>query len=491
MILALHDNIARCPDFGYGFATVQSPVWDLAGVLTATGGELVSHGGRVFFRMVSTDSRQIEPGDLYVALVGDRFDGHDFLSEVVKKGAAGVVVSRRPEKALPVPVVLVADTLRGLGDLARYRRQLLPRLKVAAITGSSGKTTVKDMLAAILSGQGAVLKTTGNFNNLVGLPLSLLPVDYRHRHAVLEMGMNRPGEIARLAEIAQPDVACITNIQPAHLEGVGSIAGVAKAKGELFAGMGKDGVLAVNLDDFRVKRIAAALPHAKVTFGRDREAMVRGLRAVSKDARGVSFTLRIAGEERRVSLRALGGHMVTNALAAAAMAHGLGLDLAAIVAGLAAYEPAAQRMQPVQLANGVTVVNDTYNANPGSTAAALKAIAAMRGKGRIVAVLGDMLELGDGSAAEHRKIGGLVARSGFDRLFACGGFAAEVAAGALGEGMRPEQVLAGAKEEAASELRRLLANGAIAAGDLILVKGSRGMRMETLVAELVTAGSVG
>lgn len=482
------DTSVHCPDFGYGFATVQSPVWDLAGVVAATKGTLLGRGAAVTFRSVSTDSRRIEPGDLYLALVGERFDGHDFLAEVVAKGAAGVVVSRRPAKLPPVPVVLVDDTLYALGELARYRRRQLPTLKVAAITGSSGKTTVKDMLAAIIDKHATTLKTTGNFNNLVGLPLSLLPVDYRHRYAVLEMGMNRPGEIARLAEIARPDVACITNVQAAHLEGVGSIAGVAAAKGELFAGMPDAGILVVNVDDFRVRRVAADLPQTQVTFGRRPEAMIRGVRPSTRNVHGVSFTLEMNGETRRVPLKALGAHNVTNALAAAAMANAFGFAIDEIVEGLASWEPAAQRLQPITLASGVIVLNDAYNANPGSTAAALKTVAAVGGKRRLVAVLGDMLELGDGSREEHRRIGELVGTLGFDRLFACGEMAGQIAEGAVSAGMQTVQAMVGSKEQALVGVCDLIADGTLSTGDIILVKGSRGMRMETLIHALADTG---
>ncbi|MDH5297472.1 MAG: UDP-N-acetylmuramoyl-tripeptide--D-alanyl-D-alanine ligase, partial [Desulfobulbaceae bacterium] len=241
---------------GYCSAAVPAAPWSISQVLLATGGRFVAGSPQARFRAISTDSRTIEAGDLFVALAGEQHDGLAFVSEAVKKGAAGIVVARVPEPLPAVPVILVEDTTRALGDLAAYRRSLMPNLKVLAITGSSGKTTVKEMVAAILEQKMKVLKTRGNFNNLIGMPLSLLPVERQHHVAVLEMGMNQAGEIARLAEIADPDIACINNVQPAHLAGFGDIDGVARAKGELFAGVKSWARLVVNLDDRRVRALA-------------------------------------------------------------------------------------------------------------------------------------------------------------------------------------------------------------------------------------------
>jgi UDP-N-acetylmuramoyl-tripeptide--D-alanyl-D-alanine ligase len=282
---------------GYGFAMAQDQAWDLGKVIEATGGRLAAGRQETVFRAVSTDSRSIEPGDLFVALRGDSFDGERFCADAVSRGAAGVVVTAAPEPPLPVPVVLVSDTLKALGDLAAFRRSLMTELKVVAITGSSGKTTVKEMVAAILSRKLRILKTMGNFNNLIGLPLSLLPVDGRQQVAILEMGMNQTGEIARMTEISDPDIACINNIQAAHLQGLNSIKGVAMAKGELFAGLKETGTLVVNLEDPLVSRLAGQYDQKQVSYGYRRQAMVRGSYIHNRGEAGVSFTLNINGEK--------------------------------------------------------------------------------------------------------------------------------------------------------------------------------------------------
>jgi len=472
---------------GYGFAT-QNPSWTLADVLLATGGRFLSGATDTVFRRVVTDSRQVEPGDLFVALPGERFDGHTFVVEAVRRGAAGVLVDRAPSSRLPAAVILVENTLRALGDLAHHRRMLMPDLKVVAVTGSSGKTTVKEMTAAILAREFQVLKTQGNFNNLVGLPLSLLPVEFHHDAAVLEMGMNRPGEIARLAEVAVPDVACITNVQEAHLAGLGTVENVARAKGELFDRMKAWGTLAVNIDDPRIRRLARKHPQNKVTFGRGRQAMVRALRPRALGEGGTSFTLTIGDWSERVRIQAIGLHNVMNALAAAACCVALGVEPESIAQGLQLYEPPEKRLEILLVAGGVRVINDTYNANPSSMLAALEAAAGLRRKGgKVVAVLGDMLELGSRSGSCHRFIGSSAAGLGFDLLMVVGEFAGEVVAGARNAGMSSKQSLRFAnKNDVVTLLTEMVASGGLKEGDVILVKGSRGMRMETVVDALRT-----
>jgi UDP-N-acetylmuramoyl-tripeptide--D-alanyl-D-alanine ligase len=337
-------QLEAATDFGYGFSTVQNPAWNLEQVVQATGGRVLNAQAGFRFRSVTTDSRLIEPGDLFLALKGEKFDGHDFLQLAVQKGAVGLVVEREPDFSVPVAVVLVDDTLQALGDLAAYRRSIMPELLVLAITGSSGKTTVKEMTAAIFAQRFVVLKTKGNFNNLVGLPLSLLPVAYRHKVAVLEMGMNRPGEIARLTEIANPDLACIVNVQEAHLEGLGSIGGVARAKGELFAGIKSSGKIVVNLDDPEIRKLAMSSPQQQITFGLRRQAQVRATHVKNNGEQGMTFTLHIGAEKTRVKLGALGGHNVMNSLAAAALAYGSGLSLTEIAQGLQAVKAYDKRL---------------------------------------------------------------------------------------------------------------------------------------------------
>lgn len=459
--------------------------WDVATLVLATGGRLLGAAPATILGVVSTDTRAVRPGDIFVALVGERFDGHDFLAKAVRSGAGALVVSRVPQPLPAVPVVLVADTLQALGDLASFRRAALRNLQVVAITGSTGKTTVKEMTAAILGRQFKILKTEGNFNNLVGLPLSLLPVAADHEVAVLEMGMNRPGEIARLTEIADPDVACIVNVQEAHLEGLGDIEGVARAKGELFAGLHDWATMVVNGDDARVVALAATYPHKKVSFGMDLQAAVRATHIRSMGEEGIAFTLHVLGEKRRVSLRCPGLHNVGNSLAAAAIAHVMGLGIDLIVAGLEGYIPFASRLQVRTATGGLKVVNDTYNANPGSMRAALATLVDLAGDHKKVAVLGDMLELGEQSGAAHLALGGEAARLGFDVLLAVGDFSRKTVEGARSGGMEPQQAKGfDSKTELVAHLRKLEVLGDLVAGDWILVKGSRGMRMESIVEDL-------
>lgn len=471
--------------FGYGFATKENPSWTLDQILLATGGRLVSGIAHAGFRSISTDSRAIRPGDMFLALVGDSFDGSAFIGQAIKKGAAGVIVSSPIESYLPVPVVQVADTLKALGDLARYRRDLLRGLKVIALTGSSGKTTVKEMTAAILKKRGNVIKTKGNFNNLVGLPLSLLPVNYRHDYAVLEMGMNRPGEIARLTDIADPDIVCINNVQAAHLKGLGSIEGVAAAKGELFETCRSSAVLVVNLEDPLVRKIANKFKGAKVTFGQRAKADVRFTHVVVKGQSGIDFTLHIGSQKARVHLNAVGEHNVLNSLAAAAMAHAARAEISEIVSGLESFTSQSNRLGFQELSGGLTVINDSYNANPASMQAALTTVQGIRKGNRTVAVLGDMLELGECSELEHSQIGELAAWSGFDYLFAVGAFADTMVVAARNAGMSSDRAMKfQTKKDLAKHIAELFEKNNLSRGDLVLVKGSRGMRMEEVIDEL-------
>ena len=469
--------------FGYGFATQQNPSWNLEQILLATGGRLSAGECHASFCGISTDSRTVKAGDIFLALAGVNYDGTRFVNDALKKGAAGVIVNGPlPAFSASIPVVVVNDTLAALGDLAAYRRSIMRNLKVLAVTGSSGKTTVKDMAASILSTCGRVIKTSKNYNNLIGLPLSLLPVSYSHDFAVLEMGMNAPGEIARLTEIADPEVACINNVHPAHLEGLGDIAGVARAKGELFVHCRSSAALVVNIDDPYARRLSRKSTQELITFGRRKDAAIRATHIHNNGVSGSSFTLHIDSKKKRVRLGALGEHNVLNGLAAAAMAWAVGADISQIAAGLEKFTPADNRLQLIQLRNGLQVVNDSYNANPASMRAALTAVQKLgKGKKRI-AVLGDMLELGDFSIAAHAEIGEAAARQGFDFLVTIGDYAKTMAVAARKAGMKQDRAVALANhKDVAALLKELLAINSIAAGDLLLLKGSRGMKMEKIV----------
>ena len=480
--------------------------WTINDILTATGGRITQAGKQQVFGEIVTDSSRVKKGSVFVALKGERFDGHRFVSDALKRGAACAIVHR------PVPgstrlttggstkltragstrfttgalatIVRVGDTLRALGDLAHYRREKLAP-KVIAITGSNGKTTTKEMAAAIfneavLNGRslrGKVLKTEGNFNNLVGLPLTLLGLRPSHKVAVVEIGTNRRGEVQRLAEIAAPDIGIITAVAAAHLEGLDSLAGVAREKGALFRHLPAGGAIAVNLDDPWVRRLGAEFNGRKISYGQ--RGWVRAEAVRPMDAQGMRFTLRAGARRRPVRLRFLGQHNISNAAGAAALALGLGVSLAAIRRGLENARPYAMRMEADSW-RGAGIINDAYNANPASMAAALKTLAAMGGKGEKIAVLGDMFELGRASRREHRELGRRVAKERIDRLYLLGPQAEMVKAGALRAGMGEEKIVIGKDH---GEIARQL-TGRIKKGDWLLIKGSRGMKMEKVLDEL-------
>lgn len=465
--------------------------WKLEEILAATGGHIEGVGKAQVFGEVVTDSSKVKQGAVFVALKGERLDGHDFAAAAARGGAA-CVIAHQPlarQAARGVTVVRVRDTLRALGDLAHHRREKLAP-KVLAITGSNGKTTTKEMVAAILeeatlAGQklrGKVLKTEGNFNNLVGLPLTLLRLRSEHKVAVIEAGTNRPGEIARLGEIADPDCAIVTTVAAAHLEGLNSLAGVAREKGALYKSVRAGGTLAVNLDDPRVRRLGQRAKHCKITYGA--RGQVRALDVRLCQGRGMEFILAVKQQRCRVRLNYLGRHNVTNALGAAALALAAGASLPAIQRGLAKARPFAMRMQTIPW-RGLTIINDAYNANPASMQAALATLAEIGARGQRIAVLGDMFELGKKSQREHELLGKEIANSGIEQAYLLGKQAARVRRGALSAGMQPERVVVGmSHDDIAEQLRARLK-----AGDVILLKGSRGMAMEKVLEALKSRGT--
>lgn len=441
--------------------------------------------GKDVFGEVVTDSSKVKRGSVFVALKGDRLDGHRFVAEAVRCGARCVIVQRQPGRAVKdAAVIQVPDTLKALGDLAHYRREKFAP-KVVAITGSNGKTTTKEMLAAILeegslSGRalrGRVLKTEGNFNNLVGLPLTLLRLRPDHRVAVVELGTNQPGEIQRLAQIADPDLGIITSIAPAHLEGLSSMAGVAREKGALYRNVRRGGAIAVNLDDPWVRRLGQKFKGHKITYGK--RGTVRAESCRSLGSKGMRFILRVGHKRYNIRLHYPGEHNVANALGAAALARNLSVSPAAIRRGLERARPLAMRMQ-IEEWQGIGLINDAYNANPASVEAAVRTLAEIKGQGERIAVLGDMFELGKQSAQQHLRVGEHIAQHKISALYLLGAKAAEVRKGALRGGMPPERIFVGNDHGAlARQLRRRLRRG-----DWLLVKGSRGMRMEKILERL-------
>ena len=449
----------------------------LAAVARETQGRLIGEDGG--FGAVTTDSRALTEGSLFVAIAGDKYDGNDFVRDAHAKGAAGALVSRTAN--LPLAQVEVRDTRRAFGVLARAWRANFA-VPVVAVTGSSGKTTVKELVASILSVSRSVCVTQGNLNNDIGVPLTLMRLGLEHDALVVELGANHAGEIDYLASLVQPTVGIITNAGAAHLEGFGSLAGVAAAKGELLDHLPKAGTAVLNADDaFRADWVARSPCEFTVTFGFAKHADCTVVGEPVYDAAGVDFTMRLPdGERIDVRLPLLGRQNVANALASAAAAQAVGTSVEDIVTGLGRAAAVRGRLKSLAGRGGATLVDDSYNANPGSVRAALDYLAVLGGKKLLV--LGDMAELGPEARALHREIGEY-ARGRCDALYAIGALARE-AADAYGEGARAF----GDHEAARAALEPLLRPGTT-----VLVKASRVMGLDRLVKALAAdePGKVG
>ena len=371
-------------------------------------------GANVNFTGISTDSRAIAPGSLFVALKGERFDGHAFVAKAFADGAAGALVSQAV--GVEGPLVTVQDTLAALGALAGAWRRRFDCLLIA-VTGSNGKTTVKEMLASILCQAGSVLATRGNLNNEIGVPLTLSGLNAQHRAAVVEMGANHAGEIARLTEMAAPSVGVVTLCAPAHIEGFRSLEGVAAAKGELFAGLPHDAIAVLNVDDAFASMWRELIGTRRtVTFGSEHRADIWSSRR--SDDRAGCFNLHIEAQSVAVRLQLLGLHNIQNALAAAAAAHACGITPALIAAGLSETRPVAGRLLTKTAFNGATLIDDSYNANPYSVRAAIEVLVTQSSPRWFA--FGDMAELGAGAKEEHQAIGALARERGVERLLALG-----------------------------------------------------------------------
>lgn len=417
---------------------------------------------------VTTDSRAVRAGDLFVALRGDRFDGHDFVEGAVRDGAVGVVCERRLETA--ATQLQVADSLAALQAAAQAWR-LRHSMPLVAVTGSNGKTTTRQLLAAIFAARGEVLATRGNLNNHIGLPLTLLELRPSQRTAVIEMGANHPGEIARLTELARPDVGVITQAGDAHLEGFGSREGVARAKGELFAGLPAQGIAVINADDAYAGLWRSLAQGQQLSFGIQFPADVSARRVEAGDT-GSRFELSIPGSEAQVDLPLPGRHNVMNALAAAACGVALGLDAEVIAQGLGRVESAQGRVVWKTTRQGARLIDDSYNANPTSLQAGLELLAQQ--KGTRWAVLGGMAELGAASPALHQACGAKARELGIERLFVLGAGGEDYARG-YGRG---------AERYADADALSLALARELGDRVTLLVKGSRSARMERIVAAL-------
>lgn len=456
----------------------------LSDVARMTGGRL--HGDDVMVDAIATDTRALLVGGrtLFIALKGERFDGHDHVVAAAQGGVAAALVSRVVDASLPagaLPQVVVADTQRALADFAAAVQRDRGNVKVVGITGSNGKTSVKALVMAILSRAGRAYANPGNRNNEIGLPLSVLDAPEDAQFAVYEMGAGQPGDIAYLTAVARPDVAIVNNIAPAHLERMGSLLGVADTKGAIYDALSEDGVAVINADDAFAPFFAErAHGNRLIRFGLESSADITA-RDITPTDGGSKFVLVTPQGEAAIDLAMPGRHNVRNALAAASMALGLGVALDIIAAGLNAAEPVAGRLIAHRLRNGAVLVDDSYNANPGSLAAAIDTLADLSRNGEGWLVLGDMRELGADAAHMHAEMGRRAKAAGIRRLYALGPLSAE-AATAFGEG-------ATSYEDHDTLIAAL--NGELREGVRVLVKGSRGSAMDRIVKAVLGAAGEG
>ena len=452
-------------------------MFTVADIAAATGG--VIHGtddNRI--NGVSTDSRTVQPGQLFLALRGDRFDGHGFIKEVIARGVKVIVASELPQGDLAagVSMVVVNDTLRSLGDLATTYRNRFD-LPIVGITGSNGKTTTKEMLATILEQTGPGLKTAGNLNNLIGLPQMIFKLDEQQRWAILEMGMSEPGEIDRLAEIAAPQTGIVLNAFAAHLQSMGDVASVARAKGELLLRLPASGCAVVNADDALIAAQPVPAGVRRITFG-TANADVCATAVESLGINGQRFNLQMGGSSYSVHLQAFGRHNIYNALAAASAANAIGVAPALIVSGLENFRPYDKRFQ-LESVGGLNLIDDSYNANPASMAAALATLVELKGLKKAFVALGDMLELGSDETELHHTLG-IQAAKVADRLYLCGKLTAYTAEGAISAGMDATSIICTSNHD--EIVVDIVAHAQ--AGDFVLTKGSRGMRMDIVAEEI-------
>lgn len=445
-------------------------------LLEAVNGTLLGdfHDLDVTVAEVSTDSRNIGPGCLFIPLEGERFDGHSFINPALEGGAAGCLTAREREGYLPGKFYIkVRSTQRALWDLARYYKKLFP-IPFVAITGSVGKTTTKDMVAAVLGARFCVHKTEGNYNNDIGVPLTLLKLEKRHEVCVVEMGMDHAGEIDNLARLVEPDMALITNIGDAHIENLGSRENIFKAKCEIFPHLKKDGLAVLNGDDPMLATLRGTLSQRTVFVGGGEGLDYTACDLSTDITAHLGCRVKTPRSQFEADIPALGQHMIYPTLMATAVAEALGMGPDEIVRGIGAFLPTKMRMNVVRCEGDIVILNDAYNANPQSMRAAAAVLGDAQGR-RKVAVVGDMKELGAGSEQFHRAVGGYFAQAGVDRLIAVGDLARFMAEGAKQAGMAQADyfpTLDGAKNALLRELR---------AGVTILVKASRSMAFEKIV----------
>ena len=454
--------------------------------LKIVGGKLLRGNNSKVFCGVSINSRTLQKGELFVCIQGDNFDGHDFQGEAIKKDAAGIIVSNLknlPEEMINQkngPFVIQSEnTLKALQNLASYQRTRLP-FQVIAITGTNGKSTTKEMIASIIETKFKTLKTQGNLNNHIGLPLTLLARKPEHEVGVLEMGMSASGEIKKLAEIAQPNIGVITNISAGHLDQLKTVKEVQAAKGELFESLDEEGTAIVNADDPLVLELANSLRTKIITYGIERPADIQARNIQNLGGNGFVFTAKIFNQSISINLPQIGFCNIYNALAALATGHSLGISGINMVKGLKNYNQIPQRNEQIYF-EGITIINDAYNANPQSMREALRTLSEFKTRGKKFLIIGDMLELGPLSESAHHELGKEIALSNIDNLVTVGSLASLVADSAKKNiSKRLEIRKFSTHIEAVDYLLKKAGKG-----DCLLIKGSRGTKMENIIQRFV------
>ena len=458
-------------------------------ILKVTKGTLLMGSGSGVYPSVSIDSRTIGKDELFIAIKGKNFDGHEFVVQALMKGAGGAVISDRGlikrkffhgvESNLHT-IIEVKDTLKALHEIANYHRRRL-KIPVVAITGSNGKSTTKEMSASVAGVRFNVLKNEGNLNNQFGLPLTLLKMNDSHQVAILEMGMNEKGEIEKLSQIAEPDIGIITNIGMAHLEKLGSIENIRDAKGELIRRIGENGTAILNSDDRLAMELKKWFKGKVITFGINSLSDITAVDIKKNKDIGYQFILKMDGKDTVINLSCLGYHNIYNALSAAAVGKSLGIDINDIKKGIESFKPLPMRMEQFMIDRDITFINDAYNANPSSMEAAIKEFSIADFPGEKFLVVGDMLELGEASEEGHRHIGRLVASESIDCLITVGTESKFIFYEAVLSGMPRGRVY---HCENFDEVAFIL-DDELKSGDCVMIKGSRGMKMENVVERII------
>ncbi len=455
------------------------PVLELQEIAAAVNGSLVAAGEHLHIRGFKIDSREVRDGDLFFCIVGPNNDGHDFLADAMQRGASTAIISRDVDESLrkKIQFIKVDDTTEALQKLARHARRKR-QIEVVGITGSTGKTTTKEMAYRALSPSFRTSRSRGNLNNLYGLPLSLLELDDDMEVAVLEMGMSYPGELKRITDIADPTVGVLTSIEAVHLEHFKSIEKIAKAKAELFETMNRDSFAVYNMDNEYVRKIAMDFPGKKLSYGFGENADISAHGLKDSIRKGIFFDCICLGEDLHVHLPLFGIHSVYNALAALSVCASLRGDIQKGCRELAHFKPCEKRGVVIPLRMGIVVIDDTYNSNPAAMEMVLQSVKKERTSGRKVIISGDMLELGEDGPLLHEKIGEKIADAGTDLLVAVGNLSAHTVGAAARLGV-PQCRLFRSSDEAADQIIPLIKDD-----DLVLVKGSRGMKMEVIVEKI-------